>query len=189
MSMWKVFKRGLCALAGAAWLSSSAWAADPVLSSTSSPNPAAPGGSVAVTINISNIADLFAYPCALSFDATLLQLSSVSAGSFLSGAGSTVFDGGVVDNGAGSLSFVYESLLGPVSGASGSGSLAVLYFDVLGAGSSALWFSDAVFLDSALADITVQALPGSVTAVPEPSALLMMCLGLTGLLLVRRRAA
>ncbi|MFN4116632.1 MAG: cohesin domain-containing protein [Inhella sp.] len=188
MTMWQSFRCGLMAMAATVLLSSAAVAAEPELRASPNGGNSSVGGQIIVTIGITDISDLFAYQFSLSFDPSKLLLNNVSAGSFLSGAGSTVFDGGVIDNGNGQLSFLYESLIGAVPGASGSGLLATLQFDVVGAGTSGLFFSDVLFLDSSLSEISLQVTPGFVTTVPEPAAALLFALGLAGLLGARRRA-
>lgn len=189
MSSWQFLQRGLAALALTVGVVTAAAAAEPTLRATPAPGPAGLGSSLVVTLSVADITDLFAYQLSLSYDPSQLQLRGVTAGSFLAGAGSTVFDGGVIDNGSGQLSLVYESLIGAVPGASGAGPLASLRFDVIGVGSSSLNFSELLFLDASLNEIAVQAVPGLVTTVSEPASALLLALGLAGVLHQRRRLA
>lgn len=186
-------KARLCSalLALGAW-TAPALAADPLLTLSASPSPAEQGSGVDIQVLISDVSDLFGYQFSLSFDASLLQAVSVSEGAFLGQGGSTFADGGVIDNGAGSISWVFNTLIGNVPGVSGSGVLATIHLDAVGVGTSALAFSDVMFLNSALGDISVQAVDGSLAvaaAVPEPGTYLLMAAGIAGLGLWRRRQA
>jgi hypothetical protein len=176
----------VCAAAAALALSLPA-AASATLGASGSPDPAVVGGSINVTVSVADIADLFAWQFSLQFDPSILQASSIAAGSFLSGSGPTLFIPGTIDNDAGRIGFIIETMQGFVPGASGSGALAQIGFDVVGAGTTALNFGDVVFLDSLLADIPLTVQAGSVTAVPEPASMLLMALGVAGLLAARRR--
>lgn len=163
----------LCALAAQAAL------AVPTLSVAVAPNPAVPGSTVAVEVRIADVADLYAYQFSLAFNPAVLQASAVTEASFLtSGGGTTFFDGGAINNSAGTISFTFDSLIGPVAGVSGSGALVRIGFGVAAPGTSTLAFSDVLFIDSNLNDITVQVANGSVQAVPEPSTLAMLGVGL-----------
>lgn len=183
----------------AALLALSAWAApalaaDPQLTFVASPNPAQSGGTVDIGVLISGITDLYAYNFSITFDASLLQVTSIDTGSFLAAGGSTTGDTGTVDNSAGTISFAYNSLVGPVAGVSGSGTLLTLHLNAIAAGTSPLGFvaADTTFLDSSLGTITVQAVDSSLpvaAAVPEPESYLMLAAGLAGLALWRRRQA
>ncbi len=187
MASWQAWKNrcGTALFIGA--ISTQAAYADPVLS-VSSPNPAVPGSSVALDVVVAGITDLYAYQFTLAFNPAVLQISSVTEGSFLaSGGGSTFFDGGSFNNTLGSVSFVFDTLVGATAGVNGSGMLARMTFNVVGQGTSTLNFSDALFLDASLATVPVLLQNGSITAVPEPAAYLMFGLGLAGLAVARRR--
>lgn len=157
------------------------------LGTSASPDPALVGGSVNVAVSVTDIASLYAWQFSLLFDPAVLQASSVAAGSFLSAAGPTLFVPGTIDNAAGRIGFMLETIQGPAAGVSGSGTLASITFDVVGLGSSPLGFGNVVFLDGMLNDIPLQVNAGSVTAVPEPASLLLMALGVVGLLAARSR--
>jgi hypothetical protein len=167
--------------------------ADPQLSFVAAANPVLQGSSVAVQIVISDVSDLYAYNLSLSFDASLLQVTSITEGGFLGSGGTTIFGGGDVDNAAGTISFNYGSLIGDIAGISGTGTLATIHLSAVGVGTSGLTFApaDTLFLNSQLADINVQAVNGSlqVTAVPEPSTYLLLAAGLVGIGAWRRRQA
>lgn len=182
-------KRVAAALLVALTAAHGAYAAGPMLSVSASPSPGVVGSNVTVSVQVTDIVDLYGFQYSLAFNPSILQASSVSEGSFLSGGGSTFFGGGTTDNIGGSISLTFNSLLGAVPGVSGSGTVAQVVFNVVAAGSTTLGLSDVLFLDSALAQITLPAQGGSLitTAVPEPSAALMLGLGLAGVAMLRRR--
>jgi hypothetical protein len=161
--------------------------AGPTLSVAATPNPAPVGSSVDLDVMINDINDLYTYQFTLNFNAALFQATGVTEGAFLGTAGATFGDTGVIDNAAGTISFVFNTLLGPTPGASGSGSLALITFQAINAGSSALAFSDVLFLDSAAADIAVDAVTGTLQAVPEPATFLLFGAGLVAVGAMRRR--
>lgn len=189
MSMSQACRRAAVALAVLAGVP--AWAADPVLSLSASPAPAVVGSPVTLSVLIDGITDLYAFQYSLAFNPSLLQVTGVSEGSFLSAGGGTFFGAGTVDNTAGTVSFLFDTLVGSLPGVSGSGTLATISFSAIGGGTSALSFSDVFFYNSLLAPIAVQATNGSLTvsAVPEPAPLAMLALGLAVVGLARRRAA
>jgi hypothetical protein len=189
MVSWNTWKHRMCIalLLGATAMQSAI--AGPVLSMTASANPATQGTSIGIDVALDDIADLYAWQFTLSFDAALFQATGGTEGALLPGAGNTIFDAGMVDNAAGTIAFVYGSLIGAVPGASGSGMLAHFTFDVIGNGSGLFHLSDALFLDSGFGDLAVQAQDLTVQAVPEPAVLWLFGAGLAGLAVLRRRRA
>lgn len=164
--------------------------AAPALAATFSAVPSAPlamGGTVVIDFRVADIADLYAYQYSFRFDPTVLQVTGYGNGGFLESDGNGIIAGGVTDNAAGMVSFTYGTRVGAVSGVTGSGILARYMFNVVGAGSSTLDFSDMVFLDSNLNDLAVQYGPQVLAAVPEPSAYLTFGAGLAMLAALRRR--
>ncbi len=173
-------------------LAAPVFAADPTLSIVASANPAEQGSVIDLDVQVSDVSDLFGYQFTLSFNAAVLQAIGVTEGSFLaSGGGTTFADGGTIDNAAGSISFVFSTLIGAVPGVSGSGSLAHISFAVADVGSSVMSFSDVELVNSSLGAINVTAQPLTLqtVAVPEPSSYLLFGAGLVGLAALRRRHA
>ena len=183
----------------AALLALSAWAAPslaagPQVTFAATPNPAQQGGTVDIDVLVSQITDLYAYQFSINFDASLLQVSNIAMGSFLSAGGTTFSDTGTVDNTAGTVTLSFNTLIGLLPGVSGSGTLLTLHMNTIGTGTSTLSFApaDTLFVDSNLATIGVTTVDSSVqvaTAVPEPQTYLMLVAGLAGLGLWRRRQA
>jgi hypothetical protein len=144
------------------------------------------GDSFAVDVNIADVTDLYDYQFDLSFNPAVLQATNVLEGSFF--VGGVSFFQGFLDNTAGTITFVADSLSGPGPGLSGGGTLVEFDFTALAAGLSDLTISNVILQDSTQVGSS-DTLPytttnGSVnvqgtTAVPEPSNLLLLTAGLT----------
>jgi Cohesin domain len=144
-----------------------------------------------LNVTASDVTDLYAYQFSLNFAPNLLQAVSVTEGGFLASGGPTFFDPGVIDNPAGTVAFILDTLIGPVPGVSGSGLLATINLRTVGAGLAQLSLSDVLAVDSSGNTLTVAA-PILVAQVPEPGALGLVLAGAAALgvggRLGRRRA-
>jgi hypothetical protein len=153
--------------------------------------PVQPGTAFDLHIDASGASDLFAWQFSLVFDPAVLSFQGVAEGSFLAGAGGTLFLPGVA--GGNALSLVANTLIGALPGASGAGRLATLSFVALAEGSSALHLADMLILDSTLQPSAVTGMDGAVLVaapVPEPGAAAMLLAGLAALAgLLAARAA
>lgn len=194
------------ALASAATFVAAPASALPIVSATA-PAQVATGGLFSVDIGLGltdpgsadDVADLFAYQLGITFDPTILAATTVTEGSFLSSAGSTlfVFDPSFIDNTAGTISFIGATLAGFVPGATGAGPLFTVQFMALAAGISPISIAldpangDGLF-DSFLAPIEVGAIQNSSVSVgdqaqvPEPGTWLLLVTGLGAAALSRR---
>ena len=141
-----------------------------------------------LTVRAQDVTDLYGYQFTLNFDPALLKAIGGTEGSFLSSGGSTFFDPGSIDNIAGSISFVFDSLIGAINGVDGSGDLATFSFDVLQGGFANFSFSDVFFLDSNFAEISIEA-RSLVAQVPEPATLWLTAIALFAVLGARTRRA
>lgn len=135
------------------------------------------GEHVTVNVVAQAVSDLYDYQFDLVYDPTKLQFASDAEGPFLATAGSTFFFGGIP--GSGVISFVFDTLLGPGPGASGTGVMASFDFVAIGKGTSTL----------SLANVLAQDTPGNLinvglgttqVTVPEPGTLGLLALAMTG---------
>lgn len=146
------------------------------------------GVSFDVDINIDNIADLYDYQFSLAFDPAVLAAQTVTEGALFASTNDSFFFPGLIDNSAGTISFVLDTLLGPGPGVAGPGTIAMIEFEAIGAGTSSINFSpaqDLIFQDSIGNLLTVAAMPVTVYAnTPEAGSgallltgIVMLCLG------------
>lgn len=159
--------------------------------STVTVQPASPsvfqGDNVGLNLVMSGISDLYAYQLDVGFNPSVLSASSVTEGPFLSGGGGTFFFPGTIDNTAGTISFVADSLFGVTSGVSGSGVLAAVHFIAIAPGTSSITLFNISALDSFGQGLTVGSVGGlvSVSAIPEPGTIPLAGVGAACLLLAR----
>jgi general secretion pathway protein D len=167
-------------------------AADPMLSFEPTTTTVAAGEAVTLTAGISGGSALSAFQFDVTFDPSVLSVVDITEGTFLSGAGPTFFLPGTVNNSAGTVQFVADTLLGPTS-ATGDGSLASITFDAIGKGASTVNFANVLLVDSAgnleesgtaLGTVTVT----GTAATPEPSSLGFLVAAMAALCVVRSRA-
>jgi adhesin HecA-like repeat protein len=163
---------------------SSVVSASPILSIVPATQTVAAGSSVTLDVNISDVTDLFAFQFDLSFAPSVLSANSIAEGPFLPSGGTTFFLPGTIDNTNGTISATADSLIGAISGVSGSGSLAEFTFTAIAAGTTSIDLSNVTLLDSSfdLIDASLQSGTVVVTAntgvTPEPNSLALMFLGM-----------
>jgi hypothetical protein len=104
------------------------------------------GQSFSININITGVQDLFGWQFELDWNSSLLNVTSISEGSFLSSGGTTFFSYTLNDT-AGSI-VVDGTLTGQGSGVDGDGVLATVTFNVLSSGQSPLTLTGAELADS-----------------------------------------
>ena len=148
------------------------------------------GQIFSVDIDISNVADLYAFQFDLTFNPDLLSAVGITEGPLLPSGGTSVFTPGTIDNITGTIAFTTDSLIGPISSVNGSGPIAVAQFTSLAPGTSNIDLHNELFLDSTFASISVAASPASVistgtAAVPEPDYMFLLALNLLVLWLWR----
>lgn len=136
----------------------------------------AKGDSFTVNVSISDVSNLYGYELKLYYNSTLMNGTKVIEGSFLkSGGGQTFFyTVNFTDNynSTHGLLYVSSTLMGNVSGVSGSGVLATAEFRSLALGnSSSLHLADVKLSDPDASSISHEDSDGAVTVVPEFSSL------------------
>jgi hypothetical protein len=119
------------------------------------------GQSITVNINVSNVADLYAWQAGVRFDPSILECTGFYQGEFLRENNGTTFWVQSVQDMNNTLGIVYIrgcSLLGQVSGVSGSGQLAYVTFRSVGVGVSDFHLTDVILLNSSIEEIPFEGL-------------------------------
>jgi hypothetical protein len=164
--------------------------ADSMLS-VQSPSPVIAGSNFQVNVNISGAVDLYTYAFDLSFNPAIVNAISVMEGGFLPGGGFTFFNAGFIDNNAGSVTFIFDSLTGPIAGVDGTGNLVQFNFKAIGAGTSTLSLANIFLLNSISDPLKGTTVDGSVTVspaigTPESSVIVYLAAAAMFLILSRR---
>lgn len=174
----------ICALALSALPLSLAQAA-PTFTVTATPGATVVGNQVGIDVYAQDMTDLYDYQFDLNYDpARFTFVAGAFEGPFLASAGATFFFEGIPS--PGSIQFVFDTLLGPGPGASGSGLLAHFDFTARAAGTAAFSLSNVLAQNTPGNLITVALTPAQVT-VPEPDSLSLLALAVIGGLATARR--
>lgn len=110
------------------------------------------GQNFAINISILNVNDLFGWQLKIGWNTTILDAINATEGPFLKNGGSTFFSPSI--NNSTGYAILDCTLLGNVSGVSGSGTLAIIQFHVKAGGNCDLNLYDTTLLDSSEQSIT-----------------------------------
>src|SRR5579859_1468024 len=97
------------------------------------------------------------------YPSSVIRAKKVDDGTVLSGAGTVFFSGGEIDNGSGTVSHIFGTLVMAPAGASGSGTLVKIAFQAVAAGTPQIAISNITLLDSNLNPIVIDDTPDQVT--------------------------
>ncbi len=115
-----------------------------------------------ITIQASNITDLYGYQFTLIFDPSILEVVRISSTEFLvMDNASTIVIVNRINNAVGSLEYA-ETRTGVQNGVNGSGALAIIDFNAIANGISVLGLENVLLSDSNTNEIKVGVVNGSV---------------------------
>jgi hypothetical protein len=115
------------------------------------------GQSFAVNVSVSNVADLYGWQLELTWNSSLLNVTSVTEGPMLRSSGNSTIFQPAVNSTEGNLSAVCTRVLSfgsSIIGVSGDGTLMTVQFEVIGNGTCNLTLYNTQLLDSKIRDIT-----------------------------------
>lgn len=140
--------------------------------------PVALGVSFGVNVDIADVVEgLYSFQFDLAFSPVVISAGAVTEGPYLRSRGTTLFVPGDIDNTAGTVGTIADTVLGPplIEIVAPSGPLAIIRFIGLAEGTSAISLSNVILLDSAGNDIPVTIQNGRATVgVPEPASMLLI---------------
>lgn len=116
------------------------------------------GQSFSINVTISDVLDLYGWEFRLSWNPALIDAFNAAEGPFLKRSGETFFSYNI--NATAGRMVVDCTLLGMISGASGSGTLSTITFNVKGTGECPLDLYNIILLDSLEQLISCQAIDG-----------------------------
>lgn len=188
----KRLMRAMAGLVGMLVVAGAAQAA-PVLALEPATSSHAAGESFDLRLVGQGLTDVYAFQFALDYTPGLLSAQGPSEGDALLSAGTTYFVAGAADDALGRLELSGNTLIGTIAGFSGDGWLASIRFAALAPGVAELRLTDLLLVDSALNILDAGSLNATVTitpggsAVPLPSTLALVALGLSGVAGLRLR--
>jgi hypothetical protein len=123
---------------------------EPIVNITPPTQTVTIGSFPEIAIEIAGISDLYAFQLSLSYDPSIVAAQTVIEGGFLPAGGTTIFIPGSINNMMGNITFIVDSLVGDIPGATGSGILSEITFEALAPGTTLITLSDALFWIPAL---------------------------------------
>lgn len=181
-----------CAVSFIALMTPGTGQAAPTLLLIGPASPVAVGAAFSLALRVDEANDLYGYQLNLHYNPVLVSVESVGEGAFLPSVGASTFVPGTVDNTNGTITYLGNSLLGSLAGATGNGVLAEFIFRALSGGVVTIGIDNALLLDSSFNTFVPAMVDASATIVPtvavsEPQTILILLLGMCGLLLFMRR--
>lgn len=154
----------------------------PSISLASSASPVGTGNAFSLAVTATDITDLYAYQFDLRFDPGAVQVLGIAEGNFLSDLGPSNFVAGLIDNNAGSVTYVANSMVGSIFGRSGSGFLLDFQMLATGNGVTTVSLPNLLLLNSSFEELVVVSSQADIiispTAVSQPGTLLLLVAGL-----------
>lgn len=129
--------------------------------------PFAKGDSFTAVIKVERITDLAGFQFGIVFDPTILEVTAIEEGAFLSATGATYWMEPDIDNNAGMISDIACAKTAK-GGVDGSGTLATITFKAINAGQSYIKLQNVVLSDSSGGVIPATSVDATVTVTEFP---------------------